>query len=86
MTKVTPEMAAMFDKAEAKLTPNRAHSDWMFFNEGMTKRELIAMHALAGMITGYAIAYGSPTNAPDEVAREAVGMADALLAALGEQS
>lgn len=47
-------------------------------------RDRFAGHALAGLIQGYAIAYGSPTNAPDEVVREAFSYADAMLAALSK--
>ena len=46
---------------------------------GMTKRELIAMHAMAGMLA----AKWAPSSG---TACEAVNVADALLAALGEQS
>lgn len=48
--------------------------------KGMSKRELIAMHALAGMATsaGY---QGLPW---DKCAKEAVAAADALLAALSD--
>jgi hypothetical protein len=49
---------------------------------GLTKREHYASQALAALIQGYAIAYGSPTNAPDEVVREAISYADLLIAGL----
>jgi len=53
----------------------------MPFSPGMSLRDWFAGQALAGLIQGYAIAYGSPTNAPDEVVREAFNYADAMLAA-----
>lgn len=60
--------------------------EMMQFQAGMTKRELIAMHAMAGMLAsegngGTELFYTTPN-----AARRAVEMADALLAALGEQS
>lgn len=49
---------------------------------GMTRREHYAGLAMAALIQGYATAYGSPTNAPDEVVREAISYADSLIAGL----
>lgn len=49
---------------------------------GMTRREHYAGLAMAALIQGYATAYGSPTNAPDEIVKEAVSYADSLIAAL----
>lgn len=53
---------------------------------GMRLREYYAGQAMIGLIQGYAVAYGSPTNAIDEVANEAVSYADALIAALRDRS
>jgi hypothetical protein len=49
---------------------------------GITKLEYFTGQALAGMIAGYAVSYGSPTNAPMEIAEEAVSIAECVLAAL----
>jgi len=51
-------------------------------NPGMSIRDHYAGLAMAALIQGYATAYGSPTNAPDEIVKEAVSYADALIAAL----
>lgn len=56
------------------------HPSWRQ-SQGMSRRDWFAGQALAGLIQGYAVAYGSPTNAVDEVVREAFGYADAMLAA-----
>lgn len=48
----------------------------------MTLRQHYAGIALAALIQGYATAYGSPTNAPDEVVHEAICYADLLIAGL----
>lgn len=53
---------------------------------GMTKREYYASQALIALINGYAIAYGSPTSAPKEIAREAVNLADHLISALSTRT
>lgn len=49
---------------------------------GITLRQHYAGLALAALIQGYATAYGSPTNAPDEVVREAISYADLLIGGL----
>lgn len=46
---------------------------------GLTKLEWFTGQALAGMIAGYAVAYGSPTKAPDEIAEEAVSIAECVI-------
>jgi hypothetical protein len=56
------------------VTPDFQHAD-----QGMTLRDYFAGQALAGLIQGYAVAYGSPTNAPDEIVSEAYAFADIML-------
>ena len=51
------------------------------YTGGMTLRDWFAGQALAGLIQGYTVAYGSPTSRPQEVVREAYNYADAMLAA-----
>jgi hypothetical protein len=48
-------------------------------DQEMTLRDYFAGQALTGLIQGYAVAYGSPTNAPDEIVSEAYAFADIML-------
>jgi len=48
--------------------------------DGLTKREMFAMHAMQGLLASASDSDGQWTNAgPDNVAFEAVAIADALL-------
>lgn len=48
-------------------------------HNGVTKLEWFTGQALAGMIAGYAVAHGSPTSSPDEIAEEAVTIAECVM-------
>lgn len=50
--------------------------------DGMSLRQWYAGQALPGLIQGYAITYGSPTNALAEICKEAVNFADEMILAL----
>ncbi len=62
--------------------PGKAYTEQGYpngYDMGLTKLEWFTGHALAGMIAGYAVAHGSPTNAPDEIAEEAVIIAECVM-------
>ncbi|MGL4755926.1 MAG: hypothetical protein ACRCXB_26510 [Aeromonadaceae bacterium] len=54
------------------------------FATGLTKREMMAMHMMQGLISANAT-YGGRTDARDFMAKDAVAHADALLAELEKQ-
>ncbi len=60
--------------------PNNS-TEWSNRQEGMTKRELIAMHAMQGLLANSSL----KLEKYDLFVKDAVGLADALLDELGRE-
>lgn len=43
------------------------------------RRTEVASAILSGMVQAYTVAYGSPTNKPDEMIKESISLADGLI-------
>ncbi|PYE89646.1 hypothetical protein [Phyllobacterium leguminum] len=84
LTAAEPYLRALPSKTGGPAFPRPQSETSMGGNyeqDGMSLRDWYAGQAIIGLIQGYAIAYGSPTNAMDEMAREAFSLADIMLLA-----